>query len=149
VLLDFGAARTTLMADTPMLKPMYTPGFAAPEHYRNRDLLGPWSDIYSVGASMYACLSGGAPQAADQRLENDNVILASERWIGQYSPQLLNTIDWCMDLNHLKRPQSVFALQKALATWDRGEADLPAPSEDTEINWLDRMRARLSSLVGK
>lgn len=149
VLLDFGAARTTLMADTPMLKPMYTPGFAAPEHYRNRDLLGPWSDIYSVGASMYACLSGGPPQAADQRLENDNVILASERWIGQYSPQLLNTIDWCMDLNHLKRPQSVFALQKALATWDRGEADVPATGEGTEINWLGRMRARLSSLVGK
>ena len=106
VLLDFGAARTTLMADTPMLKPMYTPGFAAPEHYRNRDLLGPWSDIYSVGASMYACLSGGPPQAADQRLDSDSVILASQRWIGQYSPQLLETIDWCMDLNHLKRPQT-------------------------------------------
>ncbi|MBC7206454.1 MAG: serine/threonine protein kinase, partial [Methyloversatilis sp.] len=100
VLIDFGAARNTLMVDTPMLKPMYTPGFAAPEHYRNRDLLGPWSDIYSIGASMYACLSGGPPQAADQRMENDTVILASERWIGQYSKQLLETIDLCMQLNH-------------------------------------------------
>ncbi|MCV4939279.1 hypothetical protein OFC17_31340, partial [Escherichia coli] len=72
-----------------------------------------------IGASMYACLSGGPPQAADQRMENDTVILASERWIGQYSKQLLETIDLCMQLNHLKRPQSVFALQKALATWDR------------------------------
>src|SRR5690349_10165437 len=53
VLLDFGAARQTLSTDQPMLKPMYTPGFAAPEQYKNRDLLGPWSDIYSVGASVY------------------------------------------------------------------------------------------------
>jgi serine/threonine protein kinase len=33
VLIDFGAARQTLACDTPMLKPMYTPGFASPEHY--------------------------------------------------------------------------------------------------------------------
>ncbi len=57
VLIDFGAARQTLASDTPMLKPMYTPGFASPEHYTQRELLGPWSDIYSVGASMYACLA--------------------------------------------------------------------------------------------
>lgn len=149
VLIDFGAARNTLMVDTPMLKPMYTPGFAAPEHYRNRDLLGPWSDIYSIGASMYACLSGGPPQAADQRMENDTVILASERWIGQYSKQLLETIDLCMQLNHLKRPQSVFALQKSLATWDREneEAELTAAvttSTNSSDHWLNRVRAQFS-----
>jgi hypothetical protein len=27
---------------------------------------------------------------------------------------LLETIDWCLRLDHLERPQSVFALQKAL-----------------------------------
>jgi hypothetical protein len=98
---------------------------------------------------MYACLSGGPPQAADQRLENDNVILASQRWIGQYSPQLLETIDWCMELNHLKRPQSVFALQKALATWDRDQVDAAVAAGGIEENWLGRVRARLSALVGK
>ena len=98
---------------------------------------------------MYACLSGGPPQAADQRLDSDSVILASQRWIGQYSPQLLETIDWCMDLNHLKRPQSVFALQKALATWERDQVEPVAQVDSTEDNWLDRVRARLSALVGK
>ncbi|MDR3221881.1 MAG: serine/threonine protein kinase [Candidatus Accumulibacter sp.] len=114
VLIDFGAARQTLTSDTPMLKPMYTPGFASPEHYHQRDLLGPWSDIYSVGASMYACLSGTGPQAADNRKEKDRLVPAMMRWEGQYSDQLLETIDWCMCLNHLYRPQSAFALQKAL-----------------------------------
>lgn len=114
VLIDFGAARQTLASDTPMLKPMYTPGFASPEHYSQRDLLGPWSDIYSVGASMYSALAGSAPQAADSRLEKDKLIPAMARWEGQYSDQLLETVDWCLCLNHLYRPQSVFALQKAL-----------------------------------
>jgi serine/threonine protein kinase len=116
VLLDFGAARQTLLADTPMLKPMYTPGFASPEHYRNREQLGPWSDIYSVGASMYACLASAPPPAADTRGEKDLLVPATARWQGQYSDQLLETIDWCLCLNHFYRPQSVFALQKALAS---------------------------------
>ena len=62
VLIDFGAARQTLSIDTPLLKPMYTPGFAAPEQYNNtrRELLGPWTDIYSIGASMYACMAAAA-----------------------------------------------------------------------------------------
>jgi serine/threonine protein kinase len=75
VLIDFGAARQTLACDTPMLKPMYTPGFASPEHYsQQRDLLGPWSDIYSVGASMYACIAGEyAAVPADSRKARDEL----------------------------------------------------------------------------
>jgi len=114
VLIDFGAARQTLSTDTPILKPMYTPGFASPEHYRQRERLGPWSDIYSIGASIYACLEGCAPQAADLRLKKDLLIPAMVRWENKYSDQLLETIDWSLCLNHLYRPQSVFILQKAL-----------------------------------
>ncbi|MEO1766345.1 serine/threonine protein kinase [Thiobacter aerophilum] len=114
VLLDFGAARQTLTSEKSRLSPMYTPGFAAPEQYKNRDILGPWTDIYSVGASMFACLAGFAPQAADQRLVNDKLASARKLWGGQYSDQLLDIIDWCLQLNYMDRPQSVFQLQKAL-----------------------------------
>jgi serine/threonine protein kinase len=114
VLIDFGAARQMLTEQTTRLSPMYTPGFAAPEQYRNRELLGPWSDIYSVGATMYACLAGAAPPHADQRLDKDNYIPARKQWSGKYTDALLQTIDWCLRLDHLRRPQSVFALQKVL-----------------------------------
>ena len=133
VLIDFGAARQTLACDTPMLKPMYTPGFASPEHYSQRELLGPWSDIYSVGASMYACIAASTPQAADGRLEKDRLVPAMVRWEGLYSDQLLETIDWCLCLNHRYRPQSVFALQKALT-----EAVIP-PTPQPKAKWLDQM----------
>ena len=114
VLIDFGAARQTLLAGGVKLPPMYTPGFASPEHHRERDKLGPWSDIYSVGASMYACLAGEGPPTATQRIEKDRMTSARKGWSGKYSADLLDTIDWCLRLDHLERPQSVFALQKAL-----------------------------------
>jgi serine/threonine protein kinase len=37
---------------------MYTPGYAAPEQYHGKFTLGPWTDIYAVGACMYAALTG-------------------------------------------------------------------------------------------
>ena len=114
VLIDFGAARQTLSADGLKLPPMYTPGFASPEHHRGRDKLGPWSDIYSIGASMYACLAGAGPPVATQRVEKDRMTSARKGWAGKYSVDLLDTIDWCLRVDHLERPQSVFALQKAL-----------------------------------
>lgn len=132
VLIDFGAARQTLASDQPVLKPMYTPGFASPEHYGNRKDLGPWSDIYSVGASMYACLAGSAPQAADERMKKDTLTPAMVRWEGQFSDRLLEIIDWCLNLNHLYRPQSVFALQKALV------ADIHPPTSRIQSGWLGR-----------
>ena len=94
---------------------MYTPGFASPEQLNGREGLGPWSDIYSVGASLYACLAGSAPMRADQRVRKDELIPAEKQFAGRYNRQLLQTIDMCLHLDHMKRPQSVYALQKALA----------------------------------
>jgi serine/threonine protein kinase len=114
LLIDFGAARQVLSAEGVKLPPLYTPGFAAPEMHHRRDLLGPWSDIYSVGATMYACLARETPQPANARKEADALVPASRAWAGKYAADLLEIIDWCLRLDHLQRPQSVFALQKAL-----------------------------------
>lgn len=114
VLIDFGAARQTLSEEAVQLPPTYTPGFASPEQHAQRRDLGPWSDIYSVGASMYACLSGQTPVPAPKRLEKDTLVPARRQWAGKYSAELLDIIDWCMRLDHMERPQSVFALQKAV-----------------------------------
>lgn len=114
VLLDFGSARQTLTHDSPKLSPMYTPGFAPPEQYQSMDLLGPWSDIYSVGASIFSCFAGVAPQAADARMYEDKQESVKNIWHGQYSEELLEIIDWCLRLDQQERPPSVFVLQKAL-----------------------------------
>ncbi|MFC4160150.1 serine/threonine protein kinase [Chitinimonas lacunae] len=116
VLLDFGSARVALGPQVNKFTPMYTPGFAAPEHYNDRENLGPWSDIYSVGASLFACMSGMAPQAADQRAKEDRYQSVRKAWAGRYSDSLLELVDWCLMLDPLARPQSVREIQKALVS---------------------------------
>jgi serine/threonine protein kinase len=144
LLLDFGAARQTLLTDAPRLNPMYTPGFAAPEQYKNRDALGPWTDIYSIGATMFACLSGMAPQAADQRAEKDRMQPVTKTFKGKYSRELLEIIDWCLDMNHLNRPQSVFSLQKAIVENRPREVQKP-----TVFDGFRRMFDDITKPVGK
>ena len=138
LLLDFGAARQTLTSEESGLTPMYTPGFAAPEQYKNRELQGPWTDIYGVGASLFACIAGLAPQAANFRLEKDNYISARELWAGHYSDRLLEIIDWCLQLDHMARPQSVFALQKALIE--------PVPEPSKRPSLLHGIRSKLAKI---
>src|SRR5579864_2538324 len=115
VLLDFGAARITLSEEAMKLKPMYTAGFAAPEHYRfNVEELGPWSDIYSVGATIYTCIAGTPPQAGDSREEKDRMIPLRTLARQTYSNDLYDIIDSCLAVDRLKRPQTAFDLQKRL-----------------------------------
>ena len=126
-----------------MLKPMYTPGFAPPEQFTDRENLGPWSDIYSTGAAMYACLAGVAPQRSDERIKKDLMEPAVKRWAGQYSPHMLETIDWCLALDPLERPQSVYALQKELLTRTRFTAT------EAPTTLFGKMSFRLKALIGK
>ena len=140
VLIDFGAARQTLAVDGLKLPPMFTPGFASLEHHRERDKLGPWSDIYSIGASMYSCLGGYGPPVAPQRMEKDKMTSVRKGWSGKYSAELLDTIDWCLRLNHMERPQSVFALQKALL----GEK---LPEFRGEAPMLDQLKSAIFKLA--
>lgn len=114
VLIDFGAAREVLSKEGNFIRPMYTPGFAAPEMYRRDSSMGPWTDIYAIGACMYACMQGFPPNEAPQRLTNDRMALALKRLQGVYSDNLIEVVQWCMALDPLSRPQSVFTLQKEL-----------------------------------
>ena len=118
------------------MKAVHTPGFSAPEQHEKLVPLGPWTDIYSVGASLYACLGGKSPLAVRDRLEHDKLVPAVNAFAGRYSRQLLETVDHCMRMNHLERPQSVLSLQKLLAV--EGAA-VEAPS------LLRRLGALLSS----
>jgi serine/threonine protein kinase len=114
ILLDFGAARQTLQRDISKTYPMYTPGFAAPELYKRDAELGPWTDVYSIGACIYACMSGMPPQESDQRLKNDKMPQALRSFRGMYSAELIGMVERCLRLNSLERPQTVYAVQKEL-----------------------------------
>src|SRR5574343_1706079 len=115
VLLDFGAAREVLSKEGNFIRPMYTPGFAAPEMYRRDGSLGRWTYIYAIGACSYACMQGYPPNDAPQRQDKDRLSLSLARRRNVYSDNRIEVTGWCMSMDALSRPQSVFALQKELA----------------------------------
>ena len=133
VLLDFGAARQAMIEDGEQLKSVYTPGYAAPEQYRGREDLGPWTDLYALGACMYACLHGRPPPPADDRLEADSLQPASKRWRGEYSTNFLALIDDCLQLDRRKRPKDARTMQTALLD------GTPLDGDDSMFGRLRRM----------
>ncbi len=144
ILLDFGAARQTFNSDVPKLTPMYTPGFAPPDLYNKHANLGPWSDIYSIGASMFACMSGSPPQPADQRKIEDKMEAYYVRCEDRYSAELIGMVRWCLDMDPLKRPQSLFALQKQLKNKPPG-----APETEAAPGMRDALAEQWRGLVGR
>jgi eukaryotic-like serine/threonine-protein kinase len=153
ILLDFGAARQTLTQEGPKLFPMYTPGFAPPELYRRNQSLGPWTDVYGIGASMFACMIGQPTQPADQRELSDKMPKILDGLRSKYSEPLVQLVDWCLKLNPLDRPQSVFALQRALRkALPSQEPEIEPPSNlsrwiDTVANKISRKRSKSEELT--
>lgn len=139
VMIDFGAAREVLNKEGNFIRPMYTPGFAPPELYRRGTAMGPWTDIYSIGACMYACMQGYPPNDAPQRQEKDRLATALARHRGVYSDGLLQVVEWCMALDPLARPQSVFALQKELGR--------ETERTYTKLSMAERVRLQLDNFV--
>jgi hypothetical protein len=139
VLIDFGAAREVLSKEGNFIRPMYTPGFAAPEMYRRDSSMGPWTDIYAIGACIYACMQGYPPNEAPQRVEKDRIATALTRLRGIYSDNLIEVVEWCMALDPLSRPQSVFALQKELSR--EGERRY------TKLSVAEKVRLQFDTMV--
>ena len=139
VMIDFGAAREVLSKEGNFILPMYTPGFAAPEMCQRDSSMGPWTDIYAIGACIHACMQGYPPNDVPQRLKKDRLSPALSRLRGVYSDNLIEVVEWCMSLDPLARPQSVFALQKELSR--------ESARSHTKLSVSERVRLQFDSVV--
>lgn len=107
LLFDFGAVHQ--MSDSRQFQEsqIITPGFSPVEQYNLKGYVGPWTDIYAIGATMRACIEGTSPPPANNRLEKDNMRPAALAFKKRYSAPLLEAIDWAMEVDPLLRPQNV------------------------------------------
>lgn len=116
-LLDFGLARdNTELQDRALGVMGGHPNFMAPEQAQQKthQHIAASADCYSLGACMYASITGQAPPPAIARLTGTP--LAD---IGQQIPQLRNsalaeTIMACLNLDPIQRPQNAMLLAKCL-----------------------------------
>ncbi len=114
LLLDFGSARQSMSDDSKALTSLVTFGYAPFEQYNEgTGKEGPWTDIYSLGASIYMGITGKKPVDALARgggfLENgqDTYKPLSVIAKGQFSDNFLLAIDNALMFKIEARPRDI------------------------------------------
>ncbi len=112
-LLDFGAARQIVSEKSNNLSVVLKQGFTPIEQYRKRGNHGPWTDIYSFGATFYFALTGIIPEESINRVEKDELIPPSHLGVDiplDFEKILMKTLE----VKPENRYQSVLELKEAI-----------------------------------
>lgn len=118
VLIDFGASKQLGVsgAQSTSTGMTYTQGYAPSEQVdQNLDRIGPWTDLYALGATLYNLLSGQAPPLVSEIQESEAEAFAFPSGV---SKQMRQLVVWMMSPNRRKRPQSVAEVRDFLQTGD-------------------------------
>ena len=128
-LIDFGASKQMSASDgytTTTTSLCYTPGYAPIEQTDQKmELIGPWTDLYALGATLYKLLTNIDPPTSSE-LQEDNAFTYPVRVSGQ----MRYLIKWMMTPKRQRRPQSAAEVQAFL---QKPFADTAADDEETVV----------------
>ncbi|MGE0765317.1 MAG: protein kinase [Hyphomicrobiaceae bacterium] len=120
VLIDFGSARGDIAKHTKTISALVKPGYSPYEQYATiAKQQGPWTDIYSLGATLYEAVTGRRPPDAPTRMVSDEFVSTADAALSSYRPRFVAAIDKALRMDMGERPRSV-------AEW-RAELLAPAP----------------------
>ncbi len=135
VILDFGRANQALAQRSGNSGAAAADGYAPHEQYESGDNLGPWSDIYSLGAVLYHCMTGQKPVASTARAfaafrKNSDPLQTQPRPpAGDYRPEVYAAVEQALQIPETARPQNIANFRALLA----GDAAAPVAVPDDRI----------------
>ena len=133
VLIDFGSARLLDAGMTMQHARILTEEYAAPEQYSPRarfePYLGPYTDLFGLGATLYHAVTGATPVGFVERLQGRDMVFPED-----LDASLRTTLQSALAFPVAERPQTVADFRRGLlgtgvvpaATTNAGRA--PAPS---------------------
>lgn len=103
VLVDFGASRA--MDGESKMTTLFKDGYSACEQYGQEEKQGPWSDVYSLFATMYFALTGLKPTSSVIRLMMDDLKMPSRLGI-DVLPEIEKMLAKGMEVDYTHRYQN-------------------------------------------
>ena len=125
--LDFGAARYSLGDKSRSLDVVLKHGFAPKEQYTRHGKQGPFTDVYTVGASFYFAITGRRPPDSIDRMDEDDLVPPSRLGV-TISPAKEAAILQAMNVQPTERFQTMAAFKQALLA---GPATSAQPQQST------------------
>ncbi len=119
LLIDFGTARSSDASHT--LTRIGSPGFSPSEQFLARGKNGPWTDLYSLGATCYYLITGEVPQDSVERLAEDELppLAGRKELQGRFSEEFLSAIDKALRISHKDRWQNAREWMNHLSAAER------------------------------
>lgn len=120
VLIDFGSAVDQSDKNALYNVAVLKKDFAAPEQFINAKAgykvkkIGPWTDLYAVGATMFYLLTGEKAEDALIRMEKKEKLQLPKEFDGTLKKGWLKLIRQCMEMEPEKRISSVEELKKQM-----------------------------------
>ena len=121
-LIDFGASRAAMADRTAAMTAIFTPRYAAAEQLTS-DKQGPWTDIYSVSATLYHSITGHAPPSSLERALNDTYEPLAGLSLAGFSAGTLPGLDAGLALRAKDRPQSIAVWRDVLSATEASDGD--------------------------
>jgi serine/threonine protein kinase len=113
MLIDFGASRDFLPEAMHTLTVIFTAGYAPLEQYTRSGNHGPYTDVYSLAATLYHLLTGQKPLEAPRRATGE--VLATPNQVNPViSPALSDAVMHGLQISPSQRPATVEAFLREL-----------------------------------